>query len=441
MSKFGVLVARDFSSRVRGGAYIVGTIVGILLLVGLVFGPSVIERVGRSFESVVSLDLFVQDRTGVTYPILDEVAKGTGNNTGVFTTLIPSDALPAVDDPDFGRRAAEVLRDSGKDGVLIIDESAGLSYSPAVFTLVLYDTTNVMANDAAQNVLNSVVRKANADKLNVTAEDLSLLWASAPLSIQQLKDAPGEEVSTREISQSGRTQSMVLAYFLLFILYLTIILYGNMIATGVAEEKSSRIMEIMVSTVRPIELMAAKIVGIGALGLLQFGIWIGVGLGLNALAKSGILTNTLFGAIEISQLPVSTLVWFGVFFVLGFALYAAVFAAAGASVSRVEDVNQVSTMIIMVIMVAFFVAYYSFLNPNSSLSVICSMIPWLAPMVMFSRLALSEPPIVQVASSLALLILGGLFTTWIAARIYRIGVLMYGKRPGLKEVARYVLEP
>jgi ABC-2 type transport system permease protein len=214
-----------------------------------------------------------------------------------------------------------------------------------------------------------------------------------------------------------------------------------MIATGVAEEKSSRIMEIMVSSVRPIELMAAKIAGIGALGLLQFGIWIATGLGLNALAKSGILKGTVFGAIELSELPVSTLVWFGVFFVLGFVLYAAVFAAAGASVSRVEDVSQVSTMIMMVVIVAFFVAYYSFINPNSTLAVICSMIPWLAPMVMFARLALSDPPAVQVVVSLALLVVGSIFTTWVAARIYRIGVLMYGKRPSLKDMARYVLEP
>jgi ABC-2 type transport system permease protein len=440
MSKFRVLVSRDFTSRVRGGAYIVGTIVGILVLVGLVFGPSLIEKVGQSFERV-NLDVFVLDRTGATYPLLVEVAQGMGSGTKVSTELLPSDALPAVDDPDFGRKAAEVLRDSGKAGVLVIDESPGLNYSPAVFTLVLYDTTNVILNEAAQNVLNSVVRRANAEKLNMTAEDLSLLWASAPLSIQQLKDVPGEEVSTEEVSQSSHMQSMVLAYFLLFILYMTMILYGNMIATGVAEEKSSRIMEIMVSSVRPIELMAAKIAGIGALGLLQFGIWIVTGLSLNALAKSGILTGTIFGTVELSELPVSTLVWFGLFFVLGFILYAAVFAAAGASVSRVEDVNQVSTMIMMVVMVAFFVAYYSFINPNSSLAVICSMIPWLAPMVMFSRLALSNPPVVQVMISLVLLVMGSIFTTWVAARIYRIGILMYGKRPSVKEIARYVLEP
>lgn len=440
MSKFGVLVSRDFTSRVRGAAYIVGTLVGILVLIGLVFGPSLIEKLGQSFERV-HLDVYVLDRTGVTYPLLVDVAAGMGNGTKVTTELLPSDALPAVDDPDFGKKAAEILRDSERAGVLVIDEAPELGYSPVAFTLVLQDATNVILNEAAQNVLNSVVRRANAEKLNMTAEELSLLWASAPLSIQQLKDVPGEEASTEEVNQSSHMQSMVLAYFLLFILYLAMILYGNMIATGVAEEKSSRIMEIMVSSVRPIELMAAKIAGIGALGLLQFGIWIAAGLSLNALAKSGILTGTVFGVVQLSELPVSTLVWFGVFFVLGFVLYAAVFAAAGASVSRVEDVNQVSTMIMMVVMVAFFVAYYSFINPNSTLAVICSMIPWLAPMVMFSRLALSDPPAVQVVISLALLVVGSIFTTWVAARIYRIGVLMYGKRPSLKDIARYVLEP
>ena len=193
MSKFGVLVSRDFTSRVRGAAYIVGTLVGILVLIGLVFGPSLIEKLGQSFERV-HLDVYVLDRTGVTYPLLVDVAAGMGNGTKVTTELLPSDALPVVDDPDFGKRAADVLRDSGKSRVLVIDESPlGLSYSPAVFTLVLYDTTNVILNDAAQNVLEfsceeSQCREAQYDR----GGSRSALGLGA-VEYSAVEDAPGEK--------------------------------------------------------------------------------------------------------------------------------------------------------------------------------------------------------------------------------------------------------
>lgn len=439
MSKLGVLAARDFNSRARGGAYILMTVLGVLLLVGLAFGPSLISKIGESFESD-ALELYVVDNTGVIYPHLVEVAEERGSDAEVRSDLIDPGALPAVDDPSFGERAAQLLASSSKGGILVIDEAGPNSYSPAVFTLVLYDTSNIIANESVQSYLNAVVRKANADRLNLTSNEIALLWASAPVRFQQLSGAAGEQASTTEVNQGSHVLSMVLAYFLLFVLYMALVLYGNMIASGVAEEKSSRIMEIMVSSVKPIELMAAKIVGIGSLGLLQFAVWIVTGFGLSALARSGALKNA-FGAVEISDLPLDLLIWFGVFFVLGFVLYATVFAAAGASVSRVEDVNQVSTMILMLVVVAFLVAYYSFLNPNSSLSVVCSMIPWLSPMVMFSRIALGNPPVVEVATSLALLVVAIVLSAWVASRIYRVGVLMYGKRPGIKEILRYVREP
>jgi len=440
VSKLGVLIARDFNTRIRGGAYILMTVLGVLLIVGLAFGPHIFSKIRDSFQSD-AVELLVVDNTGYMYPRVAQVAEERGPAAEVRGELIDATGMPGVGDASFGKWAAQALADSGKDGILIIDEAGQDSYSPAAFTAVLYDTSNIILNDSIQNFLNTVVRRANADRLNLTLNEIALLWASAPMRLQQLTTGiAGEQASTKEVAEESKALSMVLAYFLLFVLYMALILYGNMIATGVAEEKSNRIMEIMVSTVRPIELMTGKIVGIGLLGLLQFGIWIATGLGLSVLGRSGILKNAL-GVPEVTLLPMDLLIWFGVFFVLGFILYATLFAAGGASVSRVEDVNQVSTMILMLVVVAFFVAYYSFINPNSSLSVVCSMIPWLSPMVMFSRIALGDPPVVEIVTSLVLLVVAIIGSMWVAARIYRVGVLMYGKRPGLKEILRYVREP
>ena len=281
MSKLGVLIARDFNTRIRGGAYILMTVLGVLLIVGLAFGPHIFSKIRDSFQSD-AVELLVVDNTGYMYPLVAQVAEERGPAAEVRGELIDATGMPGVGDASFGKWAAQALADSGKDGILIIDEAGQDSYSPAAFTAVLYDTSNIILNDSIQNFLNTVVRRANADRLNLTLNEIALLWASAPMRLQQLTTGiAGEQASTKEVAEESKALSMVLAYFLLFVLYMALILYGNMIATGVAEEKSNRIMEIMVSTVRPIELMTGKIVGIGLLGLLQFGIWIATGLGLS----------------------------------------------------------------------------------------------------------------------------------------------------------------
>lgn len=440
MSKLSVIASRDFTTRARGGAYIVTTVLGVLILIAMAFMPAIVQRIRRSFDSE-ALEMYVVDNTGIAYPLLAEVVEEMGTSASVRGELLEQGELPSTDDPAFSNEAANLILSGDKDGILVVNEARDQQHSPFAFTVILKNASNILTNDAVQSFLNSVVRKANAKRLNMTSEELAMLWASAPVSFQELRVDEGQDASVEEVSERERAMSMVLAYTLLFILYMAMILYGNMIASGVAEEKSSRIMEIMVSTVKPIELMTAKIIGVGALGLLQFGIWIAAGLGLNALNKSGVLQGALFGAIDVGEIPPGLLIWFGLYFVLGFVLYAALFAAAGASVSRVEEVNQVSTMITLLLAAAFIVAYYSFLNPNGSLSVVCSMIPWLSPMVMFTRIALSSPPATEIVVSLVLLAAAIVLSAWVAARIYRVGVLMYGKRPSIKEMLKYVREP
>lgn len=205
-----------------------------------------------------------------------------------------------------------------------------------------------------------------------------------------------------------------------------------MIASGVAEEKSSRIMEVMVATVKPMDLMIGKVLGIGALGLLQFTIWIIVGIVMASVQNLG---------LSLSSIPLSILIWFGIFFVLGFLFYATIFAATGATVSRVEEVQQGVTMIMMFIMVGFFVSFFSFSNPNGTLATVSSFIPFFSPMVMFTRIVLGQPPVLQIAASVIILLISIVISTWLAARIYRVGILLYGKRLSIKEIFRYLIEP
>lgn len=257
-----------------------------------------------------------------------------------------------------------------------------------------------------------------------------MLTSNPYLHVKALETADDEPEEGSELVADTHIQSMVLAYLLLFVLYMALILYGNMVAQGVAEEKSSRIMEIMVSVVKPMHLMIGKIIGIGTLGLLQFAVWIATGIMVLTMKNLGFVIGTV---------PIGTLLWFALFFILGYLFYATIFAAAGALVSRVEEVQQVITILMMGLIAGFIIAYMSFMNPNSSLATVASMIPLLSPMVMFARVTLTNPPAVQIITSIALLILNIIVNTWIGAKIYRVGILMYGKRPSVKEVFRYLV--
>lgn len=158
---------------------------------------------------------------------------------------------------------------------------------------------------------------------------------------------------------------------------------------------------------------------------------------MNTMGNSRL--GEMIGAGEpLSTIPLDTILWFGLYFVLGYFFYASIFAAAGALVSRVEDVSQVVTIIMMLLMVGFFAAYVSFLNPNGTIAVVASLIPFTSPMVMFARIVLGNPPVIEILASVALLAMAVFVGAWISAKIYRIGILMYGKRPSLRQVLQLI---
>lgn len=414
MSMIPVLVKREFTSRVKGTAYIVTTIIGVLVFVGLSFLPPLIERFSGSMMPK-NIDLLVYEHPGESsiLPFLEQAGA-------------ERDGFKVRDAGDLNEREAfQVVLDEGLTGLLLIDGP--------LYTLVTTDGTNVILNDEIEYIINRALPRWNAVRLGLSDEDMLSLFQRADLKVREVSPL-GEDAE--EVDSVAHTQAMVLAYFLLFMIYMALIMYGNMVASGVAEEKSSRIMEVMVSTVTPLQLMFGKIIGVGALGLLQFVIWIGTGLVMTTMGKTGVLGAMLGVSEPLSTIPLGTVLWFGLYFILGYFFYASIFAAAGALVSRVEEVSQVVTIIMMLIIVGFFAAYISFLNPNSSFAVVTSLIPFTAPMVMFSRIVLANPPAIEVVASVLIMLASVVVGTWISSKIYRIGVLMYGKRLGIRQVVQ-----
>lgn len=413
MNNIPILIGRDFFTRAKSTSYIITTIIGVLAIIALAFVPTIIEWIDARFEQA-EVHLLLLDKTDSVAPIIHNIAVQMGAEDDSIS-VVASTATS-------NQEAITEMRTENKTGVLVVeyDEQANLNY-----TLFTDDGSNINLNSAVQRIINQANTQFNATTLGLSLEEVSLLMRTPYLNIRETNIDSVDE--GEEVFVDNHFQAIFLAYLLLFIIYMALILYGNMVASGVAEEKSSRIMEVMVATVKPLHLMIGKVIGIGTLGLVQFSIWIATGI--------FVITLNNFG-FSIGTIPLDTLVWFGVLFVLGYLFYATIFAAAGALVSRVEEVQQVVTIIMMLMIGGFFVAYGSMMNPNGTVATVASMIPFFSPMTLFARVALANPPIIQIIISLVLLVAGIMINTVIAAKIYRVGILMYGKRPSLKEVFR-----
>jgi ABC-2 type transport system permease protein len=219
------------------------------------------------------------------------------------------------------------------------------------------------------------------------------------------------------------------------ILYITILIYGVTVMRGVIEEKQSRIVEVLLSSVKPFQLMLGKLVGIGLVGLTQYFTWAAFMIGISTVAA---LPAFAMGAFKLPNIPPSLMVYFVVYFVLGYFLYATLYAAVGALVSSEEDAQQVQLPVTMFLIIPMIFSSAILRNPNSTFSIVLSLIPFFAPVLMFMRICLSQPPLWQIGLSMVLMIVTILGAVWLAAKIYRVGILMYGKRPNLPEIMKWM---
>ena len=257
------------------------------------------------------------------------------------------------------------------------------------------------------------------------------------------------QIRTVKLNDDGSesTSSTQLAYIIGIVftlaVYMFITLYGSMVMQGVSEEKTNRIVELMVSSVRPFDLMAGKIIGIGLVGLTQLILWalltmIGVGAisALTATTPDAVQTLEWMAALSSFNLPL-LLLSFAAFFVGGYLLYAALFAAIGSVIDHPEDAQQFMMPVMLVLVFALYAGIYSLDNPDGPLAFWCSLIPFTSPVVMMMRLPF-DVPLWQPLLSIALLYAIAIGVTWLSGRIYRVGILLYGKKPNLKEMVRWI---
>jgi ABC-2 type transport system permease protein len=262
-------------------------------------------------------------------------------------------------------------------------------------------------------------------------------WAQIPVRMRAVSIRGGE------VTDSSGQSAFILAYVVWMLLYLTILLYGVQVMGAVVEEKTSRVIEVLVSSLRPFQLLAGKVVGVGAVGLFQMSIW---GLSAWWLYRQRALVLQLFGmpatgSSEIFAFPevsLDTLAIVLAYFLLGYFLYAAMFAAVAATSNSEAEARQAQLPVVMLLIVPTLLMLGILQEPDGVMAVTLSLIPFCAPIAMPVRWAAVRVPAPELAASLAILAVTLVLVVWVAARIYRVGILMHGKRPGPADLLRWI---
>lgn len=415
MKKLFSIIKREYWTRVRGKGFIIGTIISPVLMMSFAFVPILLARAGGQSK----INLTVLDQNGDPNlqarleKLLEPATPRDDRYEVLWETIQPGSGIEA--------RQAELNQQiaAGKlDAYLILPPDLVNQEQ------VRYHVKNVGGSSGQlREALNKAVFESRVARAGLDAERIRELNKTLRLDVVNAK------------GERERGQTFILSFGLLMILYITILVYGVMVMRGVIEEKQSRIIEVLLSSVRPFELMLGKIIGIGAVGLTQYLIWAICGAGISAVAALPALAT---GAVKIPSISILQIVFFVVYFVLGYFLYATFYAMVGAIVSNDEDGQQMQMPVTMTIVVPVMLSTMVMRNPDSTASTILSLIPFFSPVLMFLRIGMQTPPWWQIALSIVLMIGTILAAVWLVAKIYRVGVLMYGKRPTLPELIKWL---
>ena len=410
--------------RVRKKSFVIATLLTPILTVGLMVAPTLFMFYGTSDQKQV----VVVDRSGL-----------------VADKLTPTSEVMFVNQSHLSKRDACSIygEESGMFGVLYIGSDVEQRDSVQLITNA---SSSVMIEDVIRQQLNSIVEREKLRAHNI--ENLDEILASVATNIELAtyeNDGTGEEASM-ESTSSGI--SYALGLILGMMLYMLLILYGQMVLTSVVEEKSNRVIDVMVTSSTPFQIMMGKILGIALVAVTQIAIWallviaaskflVPVLFGDNIAATNDMMLASIMGTLTDTGYLAMLFGCLLLFVVGGFLLYAALYAAAGSAVDSVQEGQQYNTIIMMPIILSIFVMMSVFNDPNSPLAFWASMIPFTSPIVMIARIPFGIP-IWEVVVSLIVLYVTFIVVTWLAARIFRIGIFMHGKRPSWHELWQWV---
>ncbi|MGM0826716.1 MAG: ABC transporter permease [Bacillota bacterium] len=410
MNNFFLILSHSYLSKLKAKSFIISTIIIAAALVLLANFDSIISNFSDDDTSKIA----VQDETGKLYDPLVQQLKTMNSEIELEST---TQSMKEIE---------KKIESEELNGLLILSES------PEGLPQALYKSNSLSESNVTgelQVALQNVKSSLAASILELSGDELALL--SGPVAFEKEALIEGAK-SEEELSQARG-----IVYVLLFFIYFSVIAYANMTAMEVATEKSSRVMEILISSVSPVKQMFAKIIGIGLAGLTQLAVILAVGY-FTMIQKKDELVGDFFEGFGFESLSVVVIIYAVIFFLLGYFLYATMAALLGSLVSRIEDVQQMIMPMTFLIMIGFFISMFGLGNPESSFVTITSYIPFFTPMVMFLRVGMLNlpvyEPVIGIVVLLATIIILGVF----GARVYRGGVLLYGKSNSYKDIKKAI---
>ncbi len=427
ISKVKTITKREYLARLKSKGFWISTIALPVLMAAWAVVPGLMVANTRAGQTLAVVDL-----TGrVAKPLAEQLDEWSKRSTDLLGGGQPVsfelEIMPPGEDADTLRqRLDRQVLDGEIDAWIWIDEDL------LAEDRVEYHSESV-SNFITQEVLGSavsrVVRAIRLEEAGYDADVVAELSRSVDLETIRLS----EEGSEAETGIGG----FALAFGLFMILYMTTLIYGQQVMHGVLEEKSSRVVEVILAAVQPVELLAGKLLGICLAGLTQLAIWIGT---LVLLTAPGFMTLFAFmpAGVELPTLAPSLVIHFFLFFLLGYFFYATFYAMIGSAFNNSQDAQQMAS-IGVIFVVAPWIFFLPVLNdPDSTVSVVTSLIPVFTPFLMLLRIAIKTPPAWQIALGYLLTALLCAAMIWLCARIYRVGILMYGKKPSLREIVRWI---
>lgn len=412
MNKFWIILGHTYLEKMKSKTFIITTALMLLLVVA-----------AANFQTIA--DFFV----------------GGEDEKDQIAVIDHSDTLfePYKQSVEAANDSLELIPyDSSEDaGKAAVEEEE----FAALVVMQMNEEGRPEATYYANNITDSFTQSVLEEQLQQIKVALSIEQAGFDEQAIQEIYAP-VNFETVALDQDAKTleemfQAQGIVYVMLFFMYMVVILYGQMIAQDVANEKSSRVMEILISSASPVTHMFAKIFGVALVGLTQIFLLVGVGYTL-IISRKEELVGSFLDEVGLVDIPIDLIIYAIIFFLLGYMLYATLAAMLGSLVSRSEDVGQLIMPMIILIVIAFLVAIFGLRAPESTIVTISSFIPFFTPMVMILRIGMLSLPIWEIGLSIVILIISIIILGLIGARVYKGGVLMYGRTGSLKDFTKAI---
>lgn len=410
-----IILSREYLQRVRRKSFIITTILMPILMVGLMMLPALIDKFSDKENKVFA----VIDDSGAIAPALQNTPE---------LKFVSTDASEE-----------ELRKNEDYDGILIIGKS--IIDNPSDVTLYSRGAMSPQSEMIISSQIGAIIEQYRLTKYKIENLPQILAEVHADVNMKTLRIDEDEDRVTSTIVSSlvGMLMSLVL--------YMFVLIYGQMVMTSIIEEKNNRVLEVVVSSVSPSRLMMGKILGIGAVAVTQIVIWALLICSFTTWVMPSMLSSFLNGGSDLDLMQALTMlgdtgyilnlfVLLTLLLVGGYLFYSAIYAAIGSAVDNIQDASQLQTVAVIPIILGMVFSMSVINDPNSTLAFWLSMIPFTSPMVMMARIPFGIPA-GQIVASLAILYASVVFLIWLSAKIYRVGIFMYGKKPTFKELIRW----